>query len=184
MKTMDRESDLVQYSYDSRRRSLVVIYGLAGLISGLLWGLPTIGFWRGSLFGHLDWSLSKCALLHGALLASLWFLFLGCVECPDVIAQESGVMVTTCYFFRFFVPWKDIVHIKALSRLPFEPSTERDVQQHVVSIQRGLTVFHRGLPLKDGKEKQRLRGFVLRSDAHGYHDLVRVIEEHVDARKE
>jgi hypothetical protein len=115
---------------------------------------------------------------------SLVFLFLGCVECPDVIAQESGVVVTTCYFFRFLVPWKDIVHIKTLSRLPFEPPLDRGVEQRVVSIQRGLTVFHRGLPLKDGKEKQHLRGFILRSDAQGYHDLVRVTEEHIDARKE
>ena len=173
------EPVLVHYRYDSLRRVVVTIFGLIGLASGYLWGGMTVHLWIDFLSADLDWSLVKCAWFHIGLVVPLAFLFIGFVNCTDVIATESGLTIRTAYLIWFSIPWRDVVRTKVLSKFPSQMFLDWDTEERVVSIRKGLTVLHRGLPLKGSNGRQRLRGFVIRSGVRGYRDLVRVIKKHI-----
>lgn len=184
MTRSSEECDLARYNSSFYHMVVAMMYGLGGLIFGVIWGTVTIVLWTRFLLGRLDWPLFQCILFHGGIILSAFFLWAGCIECVRVVAQEKGLIVTTCYLVPFFVPWKDIVHIKVYDKpLGARPTWERDVQEQVVSIKRGLTIFHRGFPVYDGQRRQPLRGFIVRSDGEGYRELVRVIEQRLADRE-
>lgn len=129
--------------------------------------------------GQLDLSIAECILVHIGLVIPLAFLFVGGVQCTDVTVQESGMVVRTCYLLNFFVPWEAVVDVRTLSPMPLALPGDQGVQESVISIKKGLTVFHRGYPARNYDKPKKLHGFMIRSDAHGYHDLVHAVQEHI-----
>lgn len=176
MTTSTSESSSIHYRSGPRHRSLMVTYGIVGMVSGLLCGFLIAAFWRYRIVVGGDGPIGLGIALHASLLFPAAALYRSATQCTDVHADEEGLTITTCCLLPFAVPWRDVVGMRVLPELPYSVSPDQGVEEHAVSIRKGLTVLHSDLA-RDSAGKWRLgRAFVLRSDADGYAALVKAIE--------
>lgn len=87
---------------------------------------------------------------------------------PDIMIHGGGLSVKF-YFKWLFVPWEDVISVKPL------PIRKR--RTYLVRVKK-LTVVHRLISLCQWGSLQP--GFLISSNIDGYHDLLRVIREHID----
>ena len=89
---------------------------------------------------------------------------------PDIIVRDDGLSVK-CFFFKwFFVPWEEVISAKPL------PLSVRKTRTYLVRVKE-LTVVHRLISLCQCGSLQP--GFLISSSIDGYHELLRVIREHI-----
>lgn len=138
------------------------------------------------------WSaiVDKTSALDDAVLAPivsliilLGFIIDACALCPSIVADDNGLIVTSCIFIDFVIPWEQVIDIwgyDAQSRI----GKAQGRTHSLVRIERGLTPIHRSLPRKEKGHWQWFRGFMFASASSEYNDLVRAIEAHTGPQKE
>jgi hypothetical protein len=138
------------------------------------------------------WSaiVDKTSALDDAVLAPavglfilLCFIIDACALCPSIVADDDGLVVTSCIFIHFAIPWEQVIDIweyDAQSRI----GKAQGRTHSLVRIGRGLTPLHRSLPRKEGQHWRWFRGFMFASASSEYNDLVRAIEAHTGPQKE
>lgn len=89
---------------------------------------------------------------------------------PDIIVRDDGLSVK-CFFFKwFFVPWEDIIAVRV---------SLASVRKRIYLVQvRKLTLVHRLISLCQQGSLQP--SFLITPSIYGYHELLRVIREHID----
>ncbi len=137
------------------------------------------------------WSaiVDKTSALDEAILAPtvglfilLGFIIDACAQCPSIVANDNGLIVTSCIFIHFVIPWEQVIDIwgyDAQSRI----GKAQGRTHSLVRIERGLTPLHRSLPRKEDQHWRWLRGFTFASAGNGYDELVHAIQVHVGPQK-
>jgi hypothetical protein len=141
------------------------VTALVGLITSII--QPTAHSW--------DVLNRACAML----LLSLVLFFSGSTDALDVTIRSGGMTVHTCYFWSFFVPWKNVVAVRVISRMPSRRNRQIYIEHSRVLVKGGLTFLHGGHLYRVGPQWQWLRGFVIHSYAEGYKDFVHTVQEHI-----
>lgn len=154
--------------------------GLGGALLGSILGLITVAAWKEFLSGHLDWSLDELLALTSGMAVPLALLLIGCSRCTAVDVQENGLVIRTCLFRWFFVPWSDVRGL--WGGWIFSPMDPWLGQRSYILIARGLTPLHEGL-VKGPEGWEWSRCFMITSDGQGYSDVVHVIEQHVKGKQ-
>lgn len=173
---------MIHYKYRGRLMVAVASWGLGGVLAGSIMGCLIISVLADLLSGEPGGSIGELLFFSLGIIAPCLILLAGCIRCTAITAQEDGLIIRTCFFLRFFVPWQDVVDI--WSYVSFSPTARQRVRQSLVLIRRGLTPLHRSLPRKGPQGWQWPRGFIITAEAQGYSDLVRVIEEHVGGERD
>lgn len=154
------------YRYNGKRMISVVAMSAVGILWAGMVGYVLQRLWAHFLSGQLDWSLWQLVLFHFPLIVPLLALVAGGAQCTAVCWDEQGMYIRTWYWCWFFVPWQSVID--------FRPFADETIEESaIISLQRGLTYIHRGLPVKNRQGWCWPRGFVLYSDSKGYADLVK-----------
>ena len=163
-------------------RKFIVAMLLSALLFCPIVSLDNLVIWR-AIF-------DKTAVLDGTILIPtvglfilLCFVIAACVQCPSIVADDRGLVITSCIFMRFAIPWEKIVAIWEYDARSWIGKVQGGTHKSHVRIKGGLTPIHRSLPRKEGQHWQWFRGFTFASAGSEYHDLVRVIEAHTGPRK-
>lgn len=163
-------------------RKFILISLLAALLICPFVGLDNIMMW--------DAVLHKTQALDETILLSVFsFFVLLCVmvpilvQCPSIVANDRGLVVTSCIFIQFTILWEEIIDIWEYDAQSRVGKAQGGVHNSHVRIKKGLTPMHRSLPRKEEGHWQWLRGFMFASASNEYNDLVRAIEAHTGPRK-
>lgn len=173
---------MIRYEYRGRLMAMVVALGLGGILFGSIVVCLNIAAWTDFLSGGLDWPIGKLLFFSFSAVLPCLSLLTGCIHCTAIITQEDGMTIRTCFFLQFFVLWQDVIDLR--SGTQYSLQYRRAVRKGLITIRRGLTPLHRSLPRKGSRGWQWPRGFVITSEAQGYSDLVRVIEERIGDERE
>jgi len=162
--------------YHSRRLMGAVVGGLGGALFGSILGLIVVVAWREFLAGRLDWPIDQLLGLTSSMAVPLGLFLVGCSRCAVVEVQEDGLAIRSCFFWWFFVPWRNVTWLWS-GRL-FSPMDPWFGHRAFVLIKQGLTPLHSGL-VKGPQGWQWSRCFMMTSDGKGYSEVVQAIEEHI-----
>ena len=172
---------MVQYRNPQTRKFVINIL-LTALLACSFMGFYNIIMWD-AVF-HETQALDETILL--SVFSVFMFLSLiipALVQCPSIVADDSGLVVTSCIFIQFTIPWEDIVDIWEYDAQSQIGKMQGGVHKIHVRIKSGLTPLHRSLPRKEKGHWQWLRGFTFASASSESNDLVRAIEAHTGPQK-
>jgi hypothetical protein len=146
-------------------------FGIGGLFFAALWGCLAIWTWHDLLSHSLDWPVSKLLLFSLGILPSIGLILAGLIRCPAIVVRNDGLMIKSCFFFWFFVPWEDVLCVLG--------SKSSKKEEGAIGIRRGLTFLHFRFPWKGLQGWQWVHFIGVSSAGEGYHELVSVITQHV-----
>jgi hypothetical protein len=132
--------------------------------------------WQTFLTGNLSWSIGELFLFSLSFIVPSSLLLQACLRSTAVTTQEDGMMIRTCFFFWFYVPWQEVTGLWSYSSRSL--TGLQTAERTLITIQKGLTPLHRGFPRRISGKWEWPRGFTIFSEAEGYSGLLQVIEEH------
>lgn len=172
---------MIHYQNTQTRKFVV------GMLLAILLSCPVIGFNNLVIWSTI---FDKTSTLDGTILAPILGLFIllcfiiaAFAQCPSIVANDNGLIVTSCIFIQFAIPWEKVIDIWEYDARTWIGKVQGGIQKSHVRIRGGLTLIHRSLPRKEGQGWRWFRGFTFASAGSGYDDLVHAIEVHTGACK-
>ncbi len=160
---------------------------VVGMLLAILLSCPVIGFNNLVIWSAI---FNKTSVLDETILVPtvglfilLCFVIAACAQCPSIVADDNGLIVTSCIFIKFAIPWEKVVDIWEYDARTWIGKVQGGIQKSHVRIRGGLTLIHWSLPRKEGQGWWWFRGFTFASAGSGYDDLVHAIEVYAGARK-
>jgi hypothetical protein len=172
--------NVTRYKLKGPLLTRVLVLGVGGTFFGVAMAGLAIGSWQRFLSGESAWSAAELAGFTVASFLPWTAVLCGCASCIAVTAGNDGLKIRTCYFLDFFVPWGEVIDIRAGAT--YSLRVRGRVNKALVTVRGGLTCIHRGIPRRTSQGWEWPRGFIVISEAEGYDELVQVIRDHVRAR--
>lgn len=169
---------MIHYEYPRKLKQGAISQVVGGALGVAMLGFLNVATWMYFLSVGFDWI--ELLATGFSMVVPCWILLMGCTQCVDIIARQDGLIITTCLFFKFFIPWQKIAGLRTYKVF----SVFKKIRQRTaISISSGLTPIHR-VWIKGPQGWRWVRGFEITLEAKGYSDLLRVIEEHINREDE
>jgi hypothetical protein len=165
---------MIHYERPRKSKQGAIYQVVGGALGIAMLGFVNVATWRYFLLVGGDWI--ELLVFGVSMVIPCALVLMGCRQCIDITARQDGLIITTCLFFKFFIPWEKITGLRIYEVF----SVFKKIRQRTaISISSGLTPIHR-VWIRSSQGWRWVRGFEITLEAKGYSDLLSVIKEHIN----